>query len=164
MRFREFQSLKENTPAVTSKDLKTLNPNVIQMTKDLGSKISDKIAAAVGKAPSDPKASKTQVPPGIQSQAQIQPTAIQQAQKQVAQQQAKPKTPTIPAVGSQIVLPDLDTEKPGSFTIKKTGPEVTLEPVKTTPNAPKVNVIVKQKDLGQALAAVDPNNTVGVKK
>lgn len=164
MRFREFQSIIESTPAVTNKDLKSLNPNLIQMTKDLTGKISNKIAAAVGKSSPDPKADKTQVPPGIQAQTQVQPSAIQQAQKQAAQQQAKPKTATIPAVGSQIVLPDLDTKKPSSFTIKKTGPEVTLEPVKSTPNAPKVNVIVKQKDLGQALTAVDPNSTVGVKK
>lgn len=164
MRFNEFKSFKENTPAVTTKDLKTLNPNLIQMTKDLTSKIGDKIATAIGQAPPDPKASKIQIPPGMQSQAQVQPTAIQQAQKQAAQQKTNPKMPDIPVVGSQIVLPDLDTKKPGSFTIKKAGPEVTLEPVKKTPNAPKVNVIVKQKDLGQALAAVDPNNTVGVKK
>jgi hypothetical protein len=163
MRFREFKSVNENTPAVIQKDLKTLSPNLIQMTKDLSGKIGNKIAAAVGQAPLDPKASKIQMPPGMQSQMQVQPTAIQQAQKQVAQQQAKAKTPTIPAVGSQIVLPDLDTKKPGSFTIKKAGPEVTLEPVKQTPNAPRVNVIVKQKDLGQALAAVDPNNKVGTK-
>lgn len=164
MRFREFKDLKENTPAVTTKDLKTLNPNIIQMTKDMSGKISNKIAAAIGKSIPDPKADKTQVPPGIQSQMQVQPTAIQQAQKQAVQQQSKPQTTKIPAVGSQVVLPDLDTKKPGSFVIKKAGPEVTLEPVKKTPNAPKVNVIVKQKDLGQALAAVDPNNTVGVKK
>jgi len=163
MRFREFKSVNENTPAVIQKDLKTLSPNLIQMTKDLSGKISDKIAAAVGQAPPDPKASKIQMPPGMQSQMQVQPTAIQQAQKQASQQQAKAKLPPIPAVGSQIVLPDLDTKKPGSFTIKKAGPEVTLEPVKQTPNAPRVNVIVKQKDLGQALAAVDPNNKVGTK-
>jgi hypothetical protein len=163
MRFREFKSINENTPAVIQRDLKTLSPNLIQMTKDLSGKIGNKIAAAVGQAPPDPKASKIQVPPGMQSQMQVQPTAIQQAQKQVAQQQAKPKTPTIPAVGSQIVLPDLDTKKPGSFTIKKTGSEVTLEPVKQTANAPRVNVIVKPNDLEKALAAVDPNSKVGTK-
>jgi len=164
MRFREFKSVRENTPAVTQQDLKKLNPGLIQMTKDLSGKIGDKIAAAVGKAPPDPKATNVQMPPGTQSQMQVQPTAIQQAQKQADQQQAKSKTLTIPAVGSQIVLPDLDTKKPGSFTIKKAGPEVTLEPVKQTANAPRVNVIVKQKDLGQALAAVDPNNKVGTVK
>jgi len=163
MRFREFKSINENTPAVIQRDLKTLSPNLIQMTKDLSGKIGNKIAAAVGQAPPDPKASKIQVPPGMQSQMQVQPTAIQQAHKQVAQQQAKPKTPTIPAVGSQIVLPDLDTKKPGSFTIKKTGSEVTLEPVKQTANAPRVNVIVKPNDLEKALAAVDPNSKVGTK-
>ena len=165
MRFREFKNINENTPAVIQKDIKTLSPNLIQMTKDLSGKIGNKIAAAVGQAPLDPKASKIQMPPGMQSQMQVQPTAIQQAQKQAAQQQAqaKNKIPPIPAVGSQIVLPDLDTKKPGSFTIKKAGPEVTLEPVKQTANAPRVNVIVKQKDLGQALAAVDPNNKVGTK-
>ena len=163
MRFNEFKSFKENTPAVTTKDIKTLSPGVIQMTKDFTGKISNTIANAVGQAPPDPKASKIQVPPGMQSQMQIQPTAIQQAQKQAAQQQAKAKIPPIPAVGSQIVLPDLDTKKPGSFTIKKTGPEVTLEPVKRSPNDPRVNVIVKPTDLGKALAVVDPNSKVGVK-
>ena len=163
MRFREFKSIKENTPAVIQKDLKTLSPNLIQMTKDLSGKIGNKIAAAVGQAPPDPKASKIQVPPGMQSQMQVQPTAIQQAQKQVAQQQTKTKLAPVPAVGSQIVLPDLDTKKPGSFTIKKAGPEVTLEPVKQTANAPKVNVIVKQKDLQNTLTTLDPNNKVGTK-
>ena len=161
MRFREFKSIKENTPAVIQKDLKTLSPNLIQMTKDLSGKIGNKIAAAVGQAPLDPKASKIQMPPGMQSQMQVQPTAIQQAQKQVAQQQTKTKLAPVPAVGSQIVLPDLDTKKPGSFTIKKSGPEVTLEPVKQTANAPKVNVIVKQKDLQNTLTTLDPNNKVG---
>ena len=164
MRFNEFKSFRENTPAVTSRDLKTLNPNLIQMTKDLSGKVSDKIATAIGKAPPDPNASKIQVPPGMQSQMQVQPTAIQQAQKQAAQQQAKPTLAPVPAVGSQIVLPDLDTKKPGSFTIKKTGPEVTLEPVKKTPNAPRVNVMVKQKDLQNTLSTLDPNNKVGTVK
>ena len=164
MRFNEFKTFKENTPAVTSRDIKSLSPGVIQMTKDLSGKISNKIATAVGQAPVDPKASKVQVPAGMQSQMQIQPTAIQQAQKQAELEKAKAKTPTIPAVGSQIVLPDIDTKKPGSYTIKKAGPEVTLEPVKQNPSAPRVNVIVKQKDLGQALAAVDPNNKVGTVK
>lgn len=163
MRFSEFKRLQENTPAVTSRDLKSLGPAALKMTKDLGGKISDKIATAVGKEP-DPNASKIQVPPGMQSQMQVQPTAIQQAQKQAAQQLAKPKVMPIPAVGSQIVLPDLDTKKPGSFTIKKSGPEVTLEPVKQTPNAPKVNVIVKQKDLQNTLSTLDPNNKVGTVK
>ena len=163
MRFREFKSVKENTPAVIQKDLKTLSPNLIQMTKDLSGKIGNKIAAAVGQAPLDPKASKIQMPPGMQSQMQVQPTAIQQAQKQVAQQQTKTKLAPVPAVGSQIVLPDLDTKKPGSFTIKKAGPEVTLKPVKQTPNAPEVNVIVKQKDLQNTLTTLDPNNKVGTK-
>jgi len=163
MRFSEFKNLQENTPAVTSRDLKTLSPGLIQMTKDLSGKVSDKIATAVGQSP-DPKASKIQVPPGMQSQMQVQPTAIQQAQKQAAQQQAKPKLMPVPAVGSQIVLPDIDTKKPGSFTIKKAGPEVTLEPVKKTPNAPKVNVIVKQKDLQNTLSTLDPNNKVGTVK
>ena len=163
MRFREFKSVNENTPAVTSKDLKTLSPGVIQMTKDLSGKVSDKIATAVGQAP-DPKAKNIQMPPGMQSQMQVQPTAIQQAQKKLAQQQSKPKLAPVPAVGSQIVLPDIDTKKPGSFTIKKAGPEVTLEPVKQTPNAPKVNVIVKQKDLQNTLSTLDPNNKVGTVK
>lgn len=163
MRFREFKSINENTPAVIQRDLKTLSPNLIQMTKDLSGKIGNKIAAAVGQSPPDPKASKIQVPPGMQSQMQVQPTAIQQAQKQVAQQQTKTKLAPVPAVGSQIVLPDLDTKKPGSFTIKKAGPEVTLEPVKQTANAPKVNVIVKQKDLQNTLTTLDPNNKVGTK-
>jgi hypothetical protein len=163
MRFSEFKRLQENTPAVTSRDLKSLGPAALKMTKDLGSKISDKISAAVGQEP-DPRASKIQVPPGLQQQAQPQASAIQQAQKQAAQQLAKPKVMPIPAVGSQIVLPDLDTKKPGSFTIKKSGPEVTLEPVKQTPNAPRVNVIVKQKDLQNTLSTLDPNNKVGTVK
>jgi len=165
MRFSEFKRLQENTPAVTSRDLKSLGPAALKMTADVGKNIKGKIDAALGKKP-DPTATKVQVPPGLQQQTQPQPSAIQQAQKQAAQQQAqvKNKLPPIPAVGSQLVLPDIDTKKPGSFTIKKAGPEVTLEPVKQTPNSPKVNVIVKQKDLQNTIAALDPNNKVGTIK
>jgi hypothetical protein len=154
MRFREFSKVDEAIPAVTSRDLKSLNPATIQATKNLAGKISNKIASAVGK-PTDPNADKTQVPPGLQAQANVQPSAIQQAQAQAADKtQQKPE---IPAVGSQLVLPDKDTKKPGSFTIGNIrGDNITLKPVKTDPTQPKVDVTVKKTDLEKTLSAVDP--------
>jgi hypothetical protein len=164
MRFREFKSVKEAIPAVTQKDLKAVSPNLLQMTKDLSGKINDKIATAVGKSPPDPKAMKVQVPPGIQQQMQVQPTAIQQAQQQAAQQ-AKPELAKIPTVGSQLVLPDKDTKKPASYTIKALkGNDITLDPIKNNPNDPRIDVTVKKKDLQNTLTALDPNNKVGTVK
>jgi hypothetical protein len=163
MRFREFTN--EAIPAVTRKDLSAVSPNLIQMTQNLSGKVKDKIASAVGKSPPDPNADKTQIPPAMQSQMQVQPSAIQQAQQQSAQQQDKTKLTTIPTVGSQLVLPDKDTKKPASFVIKALkGNDITLDPVKSNPNDPKVDVTVKKKDLQQTLTALDPNNKIGVQK
>jgi hypothetical protein len=67
----------------------------------------------------------------------------------------------IPAVGSEIVLPDLDTKKPGSYTIKKmSGNEVELEPVGTAKqtNEPKLSVKVNRRDLENTLKAVSPQS------
>lgn len=154
MRFREFSIKNEAIPAVTNKDLRALGPAAIQATKNLAGKVSNKIAAAIGK-PTDPTAAKTPMPPGLQAQANVQPSAIQQAQAQAAEKQKQ--KPEIPAVGSQLVLPDRDTKKPGSFTIGTVrGDNITLKPVKVEPNQPKVDVTVKKTDLEKTLAAIDP--------
>jgi hypothetical protein len=66
----------------------------------------------------------------------------------------------IPAVGSELVLPDKDTKQPGTFTVKSMrGNEVELEPVtkaKQT-NDPKVSVQVNKRDLANTLKAVSPD-------
>jgi hypothetical protein len=80
MRFTEFSNRKigETIPAVTGKDLRSLNPATLQATKNLAGKIGNKIATAIGGKP-DPTADKTPMPPGVQAQATVQPSAIQQA-------------------------------------------------------------------------------------
>lgn len=158
MRFTEFSNRKigETIPAVTGKDLKSLNPATLQATKNLAGKIGNKIATAIGGKP-DPTADKTPMPPGVQAQAAVQPSAIQQAQAKAAN--ADTKAPEIPAVGSQLVLPDKDTKKPGSFTIGNIkGDDITLKPIKTTPGEPRIDVVVKKKDLEKTMAAVSPDN------
>jgi hypothetical protein len=157
MRFREFYKIDESMPAVTSRDLRTLGPAALQATKNLAGNVKDKIAAAIGQKKSNPAAGSAPVPPGIQAQANVQPSAIQQAQAAVANNVRKP--PVIPAVGSQLVLPDMDTKKPGSFTIGSIkGDDITLKPVKTTPNAPRIDVIVKKKDLSNTLSTINPDD------
>lgn len=165
MRFKEFNKIKESIPAVTRKDLSAVSPNLLDLTKKLSSKINDKISAAVGQKPEDPKSIDTQIPPNMQQQMQVQPTAIQQAQQKVDQKKASSNVPQIPTIGSQLVLPDKDTKKPASYTIKALkGNDITLNPVKSNANDPKVDVTVKKKDLQQTLAALGPNNKVGVQK
>lgn len=157
MRFKEFSKTNETIPAVTSKDLRSLGPATLQATKNLAGKVKDKIAVAIGQKKATPPTDNVQVPPGIQSQTNIQPSAIQQAQAAAANDIKK--TPSIPAVGSQLVLPDKDTKKPGSFTIGSIrGDDITLKPVKSTPNEPKVDVIVKKKDLANTLSTINPND------
>jgi len=156
MRFTEFSNRKigETIPAVTGKDLRSLNPATLQATKNLAGKIGNKIATAIGGKP-DPTADKTPMPPGVQAQATVQPSAIQQAKAA----DAVKKAPEIPAVGSQLVLPDKDTKKPGSFTIGNIkGDDITLKPIKTTPGEPRIDVVVKKKDLEKTMSAVAPDN------
>lgn len=65
----------------------------------------------------------------------------------------------IPAVGSEIVLPDKDTKQPASYTIKTMrGNDVELEPVTTAKktNEPKLSVKVNRRDLENTLKAVSP--------
>ena len=105
MRFREFSDkrVKEGIPAVIAKDLKAVGPAVLQATKNLAGQLTNKISAAAGKkttaAPQN-----TPAIPGMQAQLQPQASAVQQAQLQATQAATKP--PPIPAVGSQLVLPD----------------------------------------------------------
>jgi hypothetical protein len=139
MRFREFSKIDESMPAVTSKDLRSIGPAILQATKNLSGTVKNKIAAAVGQKAPDPAAKNAPVPPGMQAQANVQPSAIQQAQAAVA--------------------PDKDTKRPGSFTIGAIkGDDITLKPVKSAPNEPRVDVIVKKKDLTNTLSAVSPDD------
>lgn len=65
----------------------------------------------------------------------------------------------IPAVGSEIVLPDKDTKRPASYTVKSMrGSDVELEPVTTAKqtNEPKLNIKVNRRDLENTLKAVSP--------
>jgi len=83
--------------------------------------------------------------------------------KAVAQTQAGKGTASggieIPAVGSEIVLPDKDTKKPSSYTIKSMrGNDIELEPITTAKqtNDPKAKFTVNRRDLENTLKAVSP--------
>lgn len=84
-------------------------------------------------------------------------TAAAVAQTQLGKTQDPNQS--VPAVGSEIVLPDKDTKQPASYTIKSLrGNDVELEPVtkaKQT-NDPKVSVQVNKRDLENTLKAVSP--------
>lgn len=67
----------------------------------------------------------------------------------------------IPAVGSEIVLPDKDTKKPSSYTIRSMrGNDVELEPVTTAKqiNDPKLNIKVNRRDLENTLKSLTPQS------
>ena len=143
MRFKEFNSKRtdEKMPAI-GQALKTVGGAAIQATRN---------AAAMGAK-------------AVQGAAQGIKTVANTA-KTVAQTQTGQGTASggiaIPAVGSEIVLPDLDTKKPGSYTIKSMrGSEVELEPVGTAKqtNEPKLSVKVNRRDLENTLKAVSPQS------
>lgn len=74
---------------------------------------------------------------------------------------------SIPAVGSEIVLPDKDTKRPASFTIKGVkGGEVELQPVTTASKSgdPKVSVKVRMQDLQNTMKALTPDDQQGQTK
>jgi hypothetical protein len=158
MRFKEFskRTVDEAIPAVMPRDMKSVGPGVIQATKNLSQQIMGKLAAAAGTAKPGaaqqaPPEAGTPVSPGPTTQ--LTPTAIQQAQAAAATKATK--LPDIPAIGSQLVLPDKDTKKPASFTIKSMrGNDVDLTPVGSKPTDPKIDVTVKKPDLQRALSAL----------
>ena len=145
MRFKEFNSKRtdERMPAIGSA-LKTVGGAAIQATRaaaDMGAKAVQGAAKGVKTVANTAKA--------------VAQTNLGQTQNTAQQQMS------IPAVGSEIVLPDLDTKRPGSFTIKSTtGNEVELEPVTTAnqTNQPKISVRVNKRDLENTLKAVSPQS------
>ncbi len=145
MRFKEFNSKRtdERMPAIGSA-LKTVGGAAIQATRN---------AAAMGAKAVQGAAQ------GVKTVAN---TAKAVAQTQAGQtQQATQQQMAIPAVGSEIVLPDLDTKRPGSYTVKSMrGNEVELEPVVTAKqtNEPKLSVKVNRRDLENTLKAVSPQS------
>ena len=151
MRFKEFNSKRtdERMPAIGSA-LKTVGGAAIQATRaaaDIGAKALQTGAKAAQGA--------------VQGVKTVANTAKAVAQTQTGQTQNTGQQISIPAVGSEIVLPDLDTKKPGSFTIKSTtGNEVELEPVTTAKqtNQPKLSVRVNKRDLENTLKAVSPQS------
>ena len=89
--------------------------------------------------------------------------AVASTAKTVAQTQAGQGTASggiaIPTVGSEIVLPDKDTKRPASYTIKSMrGNDIELEPVTQAvkTNEPKISVKVNRRDLENTLKAVSP--------
>ncbi len=138
MRFKEFkptQQVDELMPAV-GMALRTVGGAAIQATRN---------AAAMG-AKAVQGAAK-----GVKTVAN---TANAVAQTQAGQM-------TIPAIGSEIVLPDKDTKKPTSYTVKSMkGSDVELEPVGTAKqtNDPKLSVKVNRRDLENTLKAVSPQS------
>lgn len=146
MRFKEFNSKRtdERMPAIGTA-LKTVGGAAIQATRN---------AAAMG-AKAVQGAAKGVKTVGSTAKAVAQTQAGQQTPQDTTQQIA------IPAVGSEIVLPDLDTKRPGSFTVRSMkGNEVELEPVTTVKqtNQPKVSVRVNRRDLENTLKAVSPQS------
>lgn len=145
MRFKEFNSKRtdERMPAI-GQALKTVGGAAIQATRN---------AAAMGAKAVQGAAR------GVKTVANT-TGAVAQQQMGQTQQTTQPQM-AIPAVGSEIVLPDLDTKKPGSYTVKSMrGSEVELEPVSTAKqtNQPKVSVKVNRRDLENTLKAVSPQS------
>ena len=147
MRFKEFNSKRtdERMPAI-GQALKTVGGAAIQATRN---------AAAMG-AKAVQGAAKGVKTVGSTAKAVAQTNLGQQNTQQQPTQQI-----AIPAVGSEIVLPDLDTKRPGSYTIKSMrGNDVELEPVGTAKqtNQPRVSVKVNRRDLENTLKAVSPQS------
>ena len=142
MRFKEFNPKRtdERMPAI-GQALKTVGGAAIQATRNAASMGAKAVQGAAK---------------GIKTVASTAKAVAQPNMGQTDQQQM-----AIPAVGSEIVLPDLDTKKPGSYTIKKmSGNEVELEPVGTAKqtNEPKLSVKVNRRDLENTLKAVSPQS------
>ena len=142
MRFKEFNSKRtdERMPAI-GQALKTVGGAAIQATRNAASMGAKAVQGAAK---------------GVKTVAN---TAKAVAQTQTGQTQNTNQQIAIPTVGSEIVLPDLDTKRPGSFTVKSMrGNEVELEPVTTAKqtNQPKLSVKVNRRDLENTLKAVSP--------
>jgi hypothetical protein len=153
MRFKEFSENKidEVIPAVSSADLKKLGPAVLQATKNVIQKTIKTIdpEKTKNKPPQDPKAVAAQVAQAAQTSGNATPTPT----TATATNTAPDKLPQLPAAGTQIVLPDKDTKKPSSFTVKNmSGSNVDLVPAKLKPNDPQVSVKVNKTDLEKAIA------------
>ena len=145
MRFKEFNSKRtdERMPAI-GQALKTVGGAAIQATRNAAS-IGAKTVQGAAK--------------GVKTVAN---TAKAVAQTNAGQtSQSNQQQIAIPAVGSEIVLPDIDTKRPESFTIKSMrGNEIELEPVTTAKqtNQPKLSVKVNRRDLENTLKAINPQS------
>lgn len=146
MRFKEFKDKKvdETIPAISAQDLKKIGPAVLQATKNA-------VKQAVQK-PDDKKVPGQQDPAaqpaatvGASSMKPVTSTAVDATKQTPAE---------IPAIGTQVVLPDKDTKRPSTFTVKKAvGNTVDLTPLTgAKPTEPKISVQVNKKDLERALA------------
>ena len=142
MRFKEFkpqQQIDELMPAIGTA-LRGVGGAAIQATRN---------AATMG-AKAVQGAAK-----GVKTVAN---TAKTVAQTQVGQGTASGGI-AIPSVGSEIVLPDKDTKRPASYTIKSMrGSDVELAPVTKAAqtNDPKLSIKVNRRDLENTLKAVSP--------
>jgi hypothetical protein len=144
MRFKEFnpkrsdQQVDELMPAI-GMALKGVGGAAIQATRNAATMGSKAVAGAAK---------------GVKTVAN---TAKTVAQTNLGQTSSTPMA--IPAVGSEIVLPDKDTKKPASYTIKgMKGSDVELAPVTTAAktNDPKLSIKVNRRDLENTLKAVSP--------
>ena len=122
MRFKEFkpqQQIDELVPAI-GQALKTVGGAAIQATRNAASMAAKKVTK-----PGTTSPNQTTSPQGLNKTVTDEPVGA------IA----------IPAVGSEIVLPDKDTKKPGSFTIKSTrGNNVELSPVVTAKQIGRAHV------------------------
>jgi len=141
MRFREFkpqQQIDELMPAI-GQALKGVGGAAIQATRNAATMGAKAVTGAA-------KGVKT-----------VGSTAKAVAQSNLGKSSSNPIT--IPAVGSEIVLPDKDTKKPASYTIKSMrGNDVELSPVTkaSQSNDPKLSLKVNRRDLENTLKAVSP--------
>ena len=144
MRFKEFkpnQQVDELMPAIGSA-LRGVGGAAIQATRNAASMGAKAVQGAAR---------------GVKTVAN---TAKTVSQTQTGQGTASGGI-SIPAVGSEIVLPDKDTKQPASYTIKNMrGNEVELEPITKTKqtNDPKLAVKVNRRDLENTLKAVSPQS------
>lgn len=162
MRFGEFnphrKKVDEIIPAV-GQALKTVGSSAIAATKALAGTVQKGMRAPGSMIPKGVK-----LPPGAPNtgtgmqgvgQAATPPSKFSTQQPSTSD---ATKNMQIPAVGSKIVLPDRDTKKPNTYTIKSMrGNDVDITPsapVKT--GDPNVDIKVKAKDLQNTLKAIDP--------
>jgi hypothetical protein len=127
----------------------------------LGKLAANTIKSAVAKTVVGPpirnfdKKNKT-VPVDDRTQFKMQDQSANSQEPETRQVIQAPPT-QLPQIGSEINLPDKETNKMTPFLVKKVqGPDVMLEPnIRQSPNQPAVTIKVNQQDLLKTLKSID---------